>query len=435
MYKLKILIKNIDEIYSSNSKEKKNQFILIEDNIIKKIETMDKIDEINEYDNLINADGKIALPGFINTHTHAAMTLMRAYADDMPLDKWLQNKIWPFESKIKADDIYWGTALAIIEMIRTGTTTFSDMYFAMNQVADIVETSGLRAVLAEGLIEANDGQQGLNNALEYALNYNHIADGRITTMMAPHAPYTCGRDYLKQIKNMARENNLGLHIHLSESKKEVKDFLNDYQKSPVKYLADLDFFDSHVVAAHCVHLEPGDLEILKEKKVHIAHNPMSNAKLANGIAPVRDYLTNDINVSLGTDGVSSNNSLDMLKEAKMASYLQKIKYEDPTAINTDEILDLLTKNGAKALSLDQVGRLEENYKADLLLIDIQKDSFYYPHHNNLSNLFYAADSRSIDTVIADGKVLMENSELKTLDQEKIYYEAEKRSLKIASDLN
>src|SRR6056297_991149 len=185
MYKLKILIKNIDEIYSSNSKEKKNQFILIEDNIIKKIETMDKIDEINEYDNLINADGKIALPGFINTHTHAAMTLMRAYADDMPLDKWLQNKIWPFESKIKADDIYWGTALAIIEMIRTGTTTFSDMYFAMNQVADIVETSGLRAVLAEGLIEENDGQEGLKNSLEFALNYNHTADGRITTMMAP----------------------------------------------------------------------------------------------------------------------------------------------------------------------------------------------------------------------------------------------------------
>jgi len=435
MYKLKILIKNIDEIYSSNSKVKKDQFILIEDKIIKKIETMEKIDEVNEYDYLINADGKIALPGFINTHTHAAMTLMRAYADDMPLDKWLQNKIWPFESKINADDIYWGTALAGIEMIRTGTTTFSDMYFAMNQVAEIVEKSGLRAVLAEGLIEANDGQQGLEKALEYALNYNNKADGRITTMMAPHAPYTCGRDYLKQVKNMAQENNLGLHIHLSESKKEVKDFLNDYQKSPVKYLADLDFFDSHVVAAHCVHLEPGDLEILKEKKVHIAHNPMSNAKLANGIAPVRDYLANDINVSLGTDGVSSNNSLDMLKEAKMASYLQKIKYEDPTAINTDEILKLLTTNGAKALSLDRVGSLEENYKADLLLIDIQKDSFYYPHHNNLSNLFYAADSRSIDTVIVDGNVLMENNELKTLDQEKIYYEAEKRSLKIASDLN
>jgi 5-methylthioadenosine/S-adenosylhomocysteine deaminase len=162
---------------------------------------------------------------------------------------------------------------------------------------------------------------------------------------------------------------------------------------------------------------------------------MSNAKLANGIAPVRDYLTNDINVSLGTDGASSNNSLDMLKEAKMASYLQKIKYEDPTAVNIDEILELLTSNGAKALSLDKIGKLEENYKADLLLIDIKEDSFYYPHHNNLSNLFYAADSRSIETVIVAGKILMEKKELKTLDQERIFYETEKRSFEIAENLN
>ncbi|MGM0499165.1 MAG: amidohydrolase [Bacillota bacterium] len=435
MYKLKTLIKNIDEIYSPDSKVKKDQFILIEDNIIKKIDSMEKIDEIKTYDYLIDAADKIALPGFINTHTHAAMTLMRGYADDMPLDKWLQNKIWPFESKLKADDIYWGTALAVVEMIKTGTTTFSDMYFAMDEVAHIVEKGGLRAVLAEGLIEENDGQKGLKNSLEFALNYNNTAAGRITTMMAPHAPYTCGSDYLKQIKNMAAENGLGLHIHLSESKKEVQDFLNNYQKSPVKYLADLDFFDSHVLAAHCVHLEPGDIEILKKNKVHVAHNPMSNAKLANGIAPVRDYLKNNINVSLGTDGVSSNNSLDMLKEAKMASYLQKIKYEDPTAVNTEKILELLTINGAKALALAKIGKLEENYKADLLLIDIKKDSFYYPHHNNLSNLFYAADSRSIETVIVDGKVIMENSELKTLDQEKIFYETQKRSFKIAEKLN
>lgn len=431
---MKILIKNIEEIYSPNSKVKQNQFLLIENNIIKQINSMDKIDQIKEYDHLIDAEGKIALPGFINTHTHAAMTLMRAYADDMPLDKWLQNKIWPFESKINSDDIYWGTSLAALEMIKTGSTTFSDMYFAMEKAADIVEKSGLRAVLAEGLIEANDGQEGLKKALEFALKYNNRAEGRITTMMGPHAPYTCSSDYLNQIKNKALENDLGIHIHLSESKKEVKDFLNNYQKSPIKYLADLDFFNGHVLAAHCVHLEPGDLEILKEKEIHVAHNPMSNAKLANGIAPVCDYLKNDINVGLGTDGVSSNNSLDMLKEAKMASYLQKIKYEDPTAVNTDKILELLTENGAKALSLDKVGKLEENYKADLLLIDITNDSFYYPHHNNLSNLFYAADSRSIETVIVDGRIIMENSEFKTLDQEKIYYEAEKRSFKIAENL-
>lgn len=431
---MKILIKNIAEIHSPFSDPKKEQFILIEDQIIKKIDRMSIIDQVKEYDYLLDAAGKIVLPGYINTHTHAAMTLMRGYADDMPLDKWLQNKIWPFEAEINAEDIYWGTALALIEMIKTGTTTFSDMYFAMDRVAEIVSESGIRAVLASGLIEANDGQQGLKEALDFALDYNGSAEGRIKTMLAPHAPYTCGRDYLEQLKELARENNLPVHIHLSESRKEVNDFLEKYQSSPVKYLDDFDFFDNHILAAHCVHLEPGDLEILRERRVQVAHNPMSNAKLANGIAPIKLYLDNEINVSLGTDGVSSNNSLDMLKEAKMASYLQKIKYSDPTALAAEEILEILTINGAEALALNKVGLIKEGYQADLQLINVENSSFFYPHHNNLSNLFYAADSSGVDTVIAAGQILMENKELKTLDQEKIFYEAEKRSQKIADKL-
>jgi len=432
---LKILIKNIKEIHSPFSENKKDQYILIEDQIIKKIDKMSAYEQSIKYDYLIDAADKIVLPGFINTHTHAAMTLMRGYADDMPLDKWLQNKIWPFEGRIDSEDIYWGTALAVMEMIKTGTTTFSDMYFSMEKVAELVDKSGIRAVLAEGLIESNDGQNGLNEALNFALDYNGAAGGRITTMLAPHAPYTCGRDYLKQIKDLAYKNEIPVHIHLSESKKEVSDFLNNYQCSPIKFLADFDFFDNHILAAHCVNLEPGDLKILKENRVQIAHNPMSNAKLANGIAPIKQYLENGLNVSLGTDGVSSNNSLDMLKEAKMASFLQKIKYEDPTVIDTKKILEILTVNGAEALKLNDLGLIEEGKKADLQLIDLKSDTFYYPHHNNLSNLFYAADSRSIDTVIVDGKILMENNELKTLDQEKIYYEAEKRAIKIAKNLN
>lgn len=432
---MKILIKNIAEIYSPFSKTQKDQFILIEDQILKEIDSMDNLEIKDDYDHIIDATDKIVLPGFVNTHTHAAMTLMRGYADDMPLDKWLQNKIWPFEARMDADDIYWGTALAVLEMIKTGTTTFADMYFSMDKVAELVKKSGIRAVLAEGLIEANDGQSGLDKAVKYAVDYNNTADGRITTMLAPHAPYTCGKDYLKQIKNRAEKNSLPVHIHLSESKKEVNDFLDKYQKSPVKYLDDIDFFDNQVLAAHCVHLEPGDLEVLRDNKVQIAHNPMSNAKLANGIAPVNDYLDNKINVSLGTDGVSSNNSLDMLKEAKMASYLQKIKYNNPTAVDTETILKILTINGAEALNLKELSLIKTGYQADLQLIDLTKDSFYYPHHNNLSNLFYAADSRSVDTVIAAGKILMENNELKTLDQEKIFYEAEKRSLKIAEKLD
>lgn len=432
---MKILIKNIEDIYSSQKKKTENNFILIENKFIKEIGNMEDIKEINDYDYLIDADNKILLPGFVNTHTHAAMTFMRGYADDMPLNKWLENKIWPFESKMDEEDIYWGSALAILEMIKTGTTTFADMYFAMDRVAEIVDKSGIRAVLAEGLIEANDGKEGLNNAVNFALNYNSSAQGRITTMLAPHAPYTCSKDYLIKIKELAQENNLGVHIHLSESKNEVNEYLAEYQKSPVKFLADFNFFDNHILAAHSVHLETGDLDILKNNDVNIAHNPMSNAKLANGIAPVAEYLKNNINVALGTDGVSSNNSLDMLKEAKMASYLQKIKTEDPTAVNTGDILDILTYNGASALNLEQIGLIEEGKKADLLLIDTEEDSFYVPHHNNLSNLFYSADSRSIDTVIVDGNIIMEDKEIKTLDQEKIYYEVEKRSKNISKQLS
>lgn len=432
---MKILIKNIAEIYSSKKQTKKNQFILIKDQLIKKIASMDQVDETDDYDYLIDAQGKIVVPGFVNTHTHSAMTLLRGYADDMPLNSWLEKKIWPFESETSRQDIYWGALLAAVEMIKTGTTTFSDMYFSMDLIAKVVENSGLRSVLATGLIEEKDGKKGLEAAYNFANEYNNTVDGRIKTMLAPHAPYTCSKNYLIKIKKLAQKNNLPIHIHLSESKKELKDFNDQYGVSPIKFLNNINFFDNHILAAHCVHLEAGDLEILKEKNVHIAHNPKSNAKLANGIAAVSKYLKNDINVGLGTDGVSSNNALDMLEEARMASYLQKVKTGDPTVMDVNQILDLITVNGAKALGYKNIAEIKEGYKADLLLIDINRDSFFIPHHNNLSNLFYAANSSSVDTVVIDGKVVMENRELKTLDQEKIYYEVEKRALKIAKKIN
>jgi 5-methylthioadenosine/S-adenosylhomocysteine deaminase len=435
MLVLKTLIKNIAELYTGQQAEsQKSQFILIDDNYIEKIAPMAELTLADEYDRVIDAAGKMVLPGLINTHTHSAMTLLRGYADDMPLDSWLQDKIWPFESEVSADDIYWGTALAAIEMIKTGTTTFSDMYFAMPQVAELVADSGMRAVLAEGLIEANDGQAGLEKALEFACEYNNTAEGRITTMLAPHAPYTCSEEYLAQITDLAAANDLAVHIHISESKKELANFQKDQQRSPIKFLADINFFKNHVVAAHCVHLAPGDLEIFRKNKVNVSHNPMSNAKLANGIAPVVDYLKNEINVGLGTDGVSSNNSLDLIKEARMAAYLQKIKYSDPTVLPTDQLLAMLTQHGARALNLNNVGELAAGKLADLIIINIDQTSFSIPRHNNLSNLFYAADSQVIESVMINGRLVLDSGELKTLDQEKIFYEVEKRAFKIADKL-
>jgi 5-methylthioadenosine/S-adenosylhomocysteine deaminase len=432
---LDLLIKNISELYSGE-KEKtfKNIFMIIENNEIKKIESMQNCPEEKEFDKVINADDKIALPGFINTHTHSAMTLMRGYADDMPLQKWLENKIWPFEAQLSSDDIYWGTALGILEMLKSGTTVFSDMYFSMNRAAEIVEKSGIRAVLAEGLIEANDGKEGLENAVDFALDYNNTADGRITTMLAPHAPYTCSKDYLIEIRDRALESELPVHIHLSETREEVDAFLEKEGKSPIEFLNDFDFFKNHILAAHCVHLEKNDMEIIKEKNIHVAHNPTSNAKLGSGIAPLVEYLNNNVNISIGTDGVSSNNNLDMISEARMAAYLQKVNKLDPAVIDKMDLLQFITKNGAEALALKRLGVLKKGNKADLILVDTQRESFSFPHHSNLSNLFYAADSRVIDTVIIDGKVVVESAEVLTLDTERIYYEVEKRAAEIADNL-
>ncbi|ADQ14959.1 amidohydrolase [Halanaerobium hydrogeniformans] len=430
-----ILIKNILEIYSGVEPEPlKNQYLIIEDDKIKEISAMDSCPTKKDFSEVIDAEGKILLPGLINTHTHTAMTLMRGYADDMPLQKWLQTKIWPFEAKLKGDDIYWGTALGVLEMLKGGTTAFADMYFAMDRAAEVVDKSGIRAVLAEGLIEANDGDTGLKNSLDFALEYNNSAEGRITTMLAPHAPYTCSRSYLEKITKLAADNNLAVHIHLSETKKEVNDFMSDHSLSPIKFLAEFDFFKNHILAAHVVHPEPGDLEILKKNRVNIAHNPISNAKLGSGIAPIADYLAADINVSIGTDGVSSNNNLDLITEARMAAYLQKVNNYDPSLIDTQQLLEMLTINGAKTLNLAQIGMIKEGKKADLILVDTQNNTFSYPHHNNLSNLFYAADSRIIDTVIINGKIIVYGGEIKTLDQEKIYYQAEKSAKRIADNL-
>lgn len=430
-----LLIKNISELYTGEKDKILNDvFIIVENNKIKKIESMQHCPEEVEFTEVIDAAYKIVLPGFINTHTHSAMTLMRGYADDMPLQKWLENKIWPFEAQLTPDDIYWGTALGILEMLESGTTVFSDMYFSMERAAEIVEKSGIRAVLAEGLIEANDGKEGLQSAFDFALEYNRTADGRITTMVAPHAPYTCSKDYLIEIRDMASDLDIPVHIHLSETREEVDEFLEKEGKSPIRFLNEFNFFENHILAAHCVHLEKGDMEIIKNNNIHVAHNPVSNAKLGSGIAPIVDYLKNNVNVSIGTDGVSSNNNLDMIKEARMAAYLQKVNNLNPAVIDKMDLLQFITINGADALALKKLGVLKKGNKADLLLIDTQKDSFSFPHHSNLSNLFYASDSRVIDTVIINGKVVVDSGEVLTLDRERIYYEVEKRAAEIAEKL-
>lgn len=428
---MSIFIKNIDEIYTVDKKHNVilDGYIFIKDDIIEKIGKMGDQDQIKEKeaDEIIDATGKIAIPGLINTHTHSAMTIIRGYADDLPLKTWLEEKIWPFESRLRSDDFYWGAKLAILEMLKSGTTTFLDMYFEMDRTAQAVEETGIRAVLSEGLIEENDGKTGLENSVQFAENWNNEAEGRITTMLAPHSPYTCSEDYLKKIISYSEKTDLPLHTHLAETQNEVDIIQNKYQKTPVEYLEETGFFSRSVTAAHCIYLDENDFDILARRDVRVAHNPLSNMKLGSGIADISKMIEKNIIVSLGTDGASSNNNLDLFEEAKIGSYLQKVDKLNPALLGTEELLEMLTVNGAKAAGIEKLGRLKENFLADIVLVDTGKNSRFYPHHNNLSNLLYSAGSETVDTVIINGEIVVENRKFRYLKEKKIFNEVERRA--------
>ena len=370
---------------------------------------------------IIDGKGKLAIPGLVNAHTHASMTLLRSFADDKKLMDWLQEDIWPIEAKMKREDIYCGAALAAVEMIRTGTTAFADMYGPyMDEVAKVVEESGLRGVLSRGLIGVADGYKKLAENVELFKNFHNKADGRIKVMFGPHAIYTCPPDYLKKVAEAATELGAEIHIHMNETIDEINDCLKDYGKRPFEVVNETGLFDLGTLAAHCVHLSEEEVNIIKEKNIRVAHNPGSNMKLASGIAPITKLINEGVIVALGTDGASSNNNLDMLEEVKLAALLHKVDTLDPLAIPAAEALRLGTDNGAKALGLEKVGRIEKDYKADIVLYDM-KGVEWQPRYNPISLLVYSANSNSVDTVIVDGKILMEKRELKTLDEEKIIF--------------
>ena len=370
---------------------------------------------------IIDGKGKLAIPGFVNAHTHASMTLLRSFADDKKLMDWLQEDIWPIEAKMGREDIYIGAALAAVEMIRSGTTAFADMYGpCMDEVAKVVDESGLRGVLSRGLIGVVDGEKKLQENIELFKEFHNTSEGRVKVMFGPHAIYTCPPEYLIKVANAASELGAEIHMHMNETLDEINGCIKDYGKRPFEVVNETGLFDRGTLAAHCVHLSAEEIEIIKEKNIRVAHNPGSNMKLASGIAPIPELLKEGVVVALGTDGASSNNNLDMLEEIRLAALLHKVNTLDPLAIPAAEALKLGTENGAKALGLEKVGRIEKDYKADIVLYDM-KNAEWQPRYNPISLLVYSANSSSVDTVIVNGKVLMEHGELKTLDEEKILF--------------
>jgi 5-methylthioadenosine/S-adenosylhomocysteine deaminase len=316
--------------------------------------------------------------------------------------------------------------LGVAELIRSGVTCFSDMYFFMEETAKAVEEAGIRAVLARGLVGGdNDDGRRFEETRKLYKSWHNGAGGRIKVMVGPHAPYTCSPGYLRKVVELARELNVGIHIHIAESADEVEESLKNYGKSPVRHIYDLGLFDIPTVAAHCVHLSDEDIEILAENKVSVVNNPTSNLKLASGFAPVEKMIKKGINVALGTDGPSSNNNLNMFEEMNLAAIINKSVNHDATSIPAITAIKMATVNGAKALGLEkEIASIEVGKKADLIIIDTQKPHFY-PRHNIISALAYSAQASDVKTVIVDGKIVMEDYEIKTIDTERIMFEAEK----------
>ena len=382
-------------------------------------------------DRTIDCSNKLAVPGFVNTHTHAAMSLFRSYADDMLLMDWLQQKIWPAEANLTNEDVYWGTIAAIAEMIKTGTTTFADMYFFMDDVAKAVAETGMRAVLARGMAGiAPTGGQALIESEKLFNDWHQAADERITIMLGPHAPYTCPPDYLRKVVDLSHKLGADIHIHLSETAGEVETCRSKYGKSPIELMDEIGVLDCGVLAAHCVHLSQQDIELMARKNTRVAHNPGSNMKLASGIAPVRELIAAGVCVGLGTDGAASNNNLDLLEEMRLAALLHKVSTGDPTVIPAGSAVDMATKNGAAAVGLgEDIGKIETGYKADVVLYDMNQLQ-WYPRHDRLSLLTYAANSTDAETVIINGKVVMEQRRLTTIDEERVKWEMQQRGMRL-----
>jgi 5-methylthioadenosine/S-adenosylhomocysteine deaminase len=423
-----ILIKDATII----SNEIKKGSLLIQNDKI--VEISKKLGE-NDADEVINASDKILIPGLVNTHTHLSMTLMRGLADDMPLDTWLNNYIWPVEAELNPEYCYAGALVACAEMIKSGTTCFNDMYFFMDHVARAADDAGLRGIISHGMIDFGDEEKRrkeFKESIRIIKKCHNTGDGRIQVAFGPHSPYTCSQELLSEVKREAAKYGIRIHIHVSETQKEVSDILEAHGKRPFEYLDEIGFLGSEVTAAHAVWLSKNEIDIIKQSDVKLSHNPSSNMKLSSGVSPISELLRKEVCVSIGTDGPASNNNMDMFEEMKMTALLQKVTTMDPTVLKAEEVFKMATINGAKSLGLeDQVGSIEVGKKADITIIDARSPQLT-PFRNPISHIVYSANGGNVDTVICNGEILMKNRELTTLDESMILEAAQNTSEELLS---
>lgn len=380
---------------------------------------------------VVNAEDYLITPGFVNTHSHAAMSLLRGYGGDQNLKTWLNDYIWPVEARLTDEDVYWGTLLSLMEMMAAGVTTLADMYDHMDAVAQAVAESGLRANLSRGMIGfTDDDRHSLKENDDLFDRWHDYDKGRIKVWYGPHATNTCSPDYLREVADHARERQTGIHIHVSETEEEFDSLQEAYQMTPVALAESCGLFDQPCLIAHGVWLTEADMDILADHHVGVAHNPASNMKLASGVCPVADLRHRGIPVGLGTDGASSNNRQSVLRDAQLAALLQKVTRLDPTLVSAQDALKMATIEGARALHwADDIGSIAVGKAADLVCFDATAP-WWVPNHDPAATLIYAAHSDDVRRVYASGQLIYANRTWPQLDTERILQEVRRRAEKI-----
>lgn len=389
--------------------------VLVENGIIKEIGIIDR-----DAEKVIDATGKVLMPGLVNAHTHVAMSVFRGYSDELELMEWLSKKMWPIEDKMTKEDVYYASLLSMIEMIKSGTTTFNDQYFYEEETAKAATSIGMRGMLARFIIGDGEGaDEKIKEAEELYNTWHNASNEKIKVCVGLHAPYTCGPETIKKSVELATKLNAPIHIHYLETEDEIRQVKEKYHKTVTEYLKELGVFDVKTILAHGVWATEKDMKELKKHDVAIIHNPISNQKLGSGIANVKLMLENKITVGLGTDGQGSTNTLDMFEEIKSAAYLQKVSNKSATAISGYDVLKMATIEGAKALGLEnEIGSIEVGKKADLIIIDLDKPHLV-PVHDIYSTLAYSVNGADVETVIIDGNIVMENREMLNVDENKV----------------
>lgn len=422
-------------VLDENFTIQKHQYVkMVGDRIVSIGESMPE--ETDGHQQFVGTD-KLMIPGLVNAHTHVPMTLLRGYGENLPLDRWLNERIFPYEAQLDTDSVYYASCLGIAEMLRFGVTSFTEMYNFCDQIAEAVQKSGIKANISRGLLCFDDSNLEELSAFQESRalyeNWQNSADGRIQIDMCIHGEYTSTPKIVRQMAEYIRSIGSRVHIHLAETEKEFEECIQRHGKTPTEYMEAMGIFDSPTTAAHCVYLTERDMEILSAKGVTAAHCPVSNLKLGSGVAKLPEMMAKGVSVALGTDGTASNNNLNLFEELKLAALLHKGVEKKADICSPAEVLQMATRNGALSQGRPDTGVLKEGNRADFAILDCDR-IYMKPEHDSLSNLVYVAQGSDVVMTVVDGRVLYHNGEYTTLDIEKITAEFLASNKKIINKL-